>query len=116
MKAGSLRKRLTFEAPTSNLDTFNQDSPTWTEVITVWGSVQPVRGQNLALTQADTIAQTATHKITVRWHPSLIGMNQYRIRLGQTYSFSTLTDDQFAGGVTGRALAVCGAGGPCVKL
>ncbi len=84
-------------------DSFGQDVPTWTDVATVWAAVQPLRGQNLALAQAFTLSQTATHKITIRYNSQLVGQNSYRILLQpdsvpltSAPDFEDLDDSDFA--------------------
>jgi SPP1 family predicted phage head-tail adaptor len=97
MKGGKLRKRITFEQPTSTQDSYGQDIQTWEEVATVWAAVEPIRGTNLQLSGASTIVQEGTHRITCRFNSALVGQIKYRIRLGETFSFFNLTSDQFCG-------------------
>lgn len=45
MKAGWLRHRLKFLDKVVSRDAYGEEDITWTEVFTVWGSVEPMRGR-----------------------------------------------------------------------
>lgn len=66
MRAGPMRYRVTFQenVPTTR-DEFGQPVENWTNVTTVWASVEPLAGRELWY--AREILETATHKITCRW-------------------------------------------------
>lgn len=45
MRAGRLRHRVTIQEKAVTRNTFGEEVVTWSDVATVWGSVEPVRGR-----------------------------------------------------------------------
>lgn len=91
MEAGTLNRRITFLAPTAVRDSYGEDDPTWAEVCTVWASLKPLTGRQLALAQANTATSTATHEIRVRYRADLEGKVNFRVRYGErSYSINSI--------------------------
>jgi SPP1 family predicted phage head-tail adaptor len=65
LSAGTLRKRITLQQQSSSVDTYGQQISTWTDVATVWASIEPSVGRELMAAQAVNLAQPTT--ITIRW-------------------------------------------------
>jgi SPP1 family predicted phage head-tail adaptor len=45
MRGGTLRQRVTIDERTVALDTFGQETVTWSELATVWAAVHPLSGR-----------------------------------------------------------------------
>lgn len=45
MNAGILNKRITIQSKTSTRGASGEEEPIWSEVVTVWASSEPLRGQ-----------------------------------------------------------------------
>lgn len=67
LSAGTLRKRITLQQQSPSVDSYGQQSLTWTDVATVWASVEPSVGRELMAAQAVSLEQPTT--ITIRWQP-----------------------------------------------
>ena len=95
MDIGKLRKRIVIEAPTRSRDEYGQDIPVWTTIATVWGSIMPLHGQQLALARASTITATASDLIKIRYRPGLkIGFHRIRFG-GSADGFDQLTEADY---------------------
>ena len=68
ISAGTLRKRITLQQQSSSVDTYGQQISTWTDVATVWASIEPSVGRELIAAQAVRLDQPTT--ITTRWQPA----------------------------------------------
>lgn len=68
LSAGTLRKRITLQQQSTSVDTYGQQIATWTDVATVWASVEPSVGRELMAAQAVSLDQPTT--ITIRWQPA----------------------------------------------
>ncbi len=64
MMAGRLRHRLAIQDFTEEAAPSGQKQKKWTTTITVWGSVEPMKGTELF--QAQQVVPRVTHKITIR--------------------------------------------------
>lgn len=70
MRAGALRRRITFQVRSQTADSFGQQSTAWTDFLaSVPGDVQPLSGRELIAGAA--VNSEVTHLVTVRFHPSL---------------------------------------------
>ena len=69
LRAGTLRKRITFQVRSATQDAVGGQSVAWTDLITIWASLEPAAGRELMTAQAMNIEQPTT--ITVRWQPEL---------------------------------------------
>ena len=67
LSAGMLRKRITLQQQSASVDSYGQQVSTWTDVATVWASVEPSVGRELMAAQAVSLDQPTT--ITIRWQP-----------------------------------------------
>jgi SPP1 family predicted phage head-tail adaptor len=67
LRAGTLRHRITVQRRSSAVDSFGQQTTTWTTVATVWASIEPSGGKELMAAQSMAIDQPST--ITIRWQP-----------------------------------------------
>ena len=65
LSAGTLRKRITLQQQSTSVDTYGQQITTWTDVATVWASIEPSVGRELMAAQAVRLDQPTT--ITMRW-------------------------------------------------
>jgi SPP1 family predicted phage head-tail adaptor len=69
MRAGDLRRRVTFEKRSSSVDTFGQQQTTWATVLDgVPADIARLSGRELVA--AGAINAEATHMITIRYHPA----------------------------------------------
>lgn len=64
MRAGKLRHRLTIETATESQDDFGEMVKTFASAATVWGSVQPLAGNEVLA--GDKISAEVTHIIRIR--------------------------------------------------
>ncbi len=69
LSAGTLRKRITLQQQSPSVDSYGQQITTWSDVATVWASVEPSVGRELIAAQAVSLDQPTT--ITLRWQPAL---------------------------------------------
>lgn len=76
--AGSLRRRVTLEAPADVVDEIGGASREWVAVATVWAAIETPRGTTRLA--ADHPEQTITHRVTLRWREGVTG--GMRLRLG----------------------------------
>lgn len=67
IRAGQLSRRITIQQQSPSVDSFGQQVSTWTDVATVWASIEPSVGRELMAAQAVSIDQPTT--ITIRWQP-----------------------------------------------
>ena len=68
INAGTLRKRITLQQQSISVDTYGQQITTWTDVATVWASIEPSVGRELMAAQAVSLDQPTT--IMIRWQPA----------------------------------------------
>jgi SPP1 family predicted phage head-tail adaptor len=65
MRAGKLRQRVTIQSQTTARDDFGGETVTWSDVATVWASIEPLNGREYMAAQQ---LQTAvTTRIRVRY-------------------------------------------------
>lgn len=69
LSAGTLRKRITLQQQGTSVDSYGQPVTTWSDVATVWASVEPSVGRELIAAQAVSLDQPTT--ITIRWQAGL---------------------------------------------
>ena len=69
MNIGKLNKRLILQSPTETRDDHGGYDETWTDEATVWGAIEPLRGQEL--TNAQQVNPLATVKIRIRPYSGL---------------------------------------------
>lgn len=68
VSAGTLNKRITIQQQSPSVDSYGQQLTTWTDVATVWASIEPSVGRELMAAQAVSLDQPTT--ITIRWQPA----------------------------------------------
>jgi SPP1 family predicted phage head-tail adaptor len=69
MRAGDLDKRGTIQYPAKSKDSFGEDIETWTDLVTVWCSIEPVSGSEKWL-QQERISE-ANYKIKMRYRANV---------------------------------------------
>jgi SPP1 family predicted phage head-tail adaptor len=70
MRAGRLRHRVTIQEKSVSQNSFGEEVITWTDVKTVWASIEPLRGREyieLRQAQADV-----TTRIRMRHYPDIV--------------------------------------------
>lgn len=97
MRIGQMRSRLNIEQiQSSSRNEFGETAQAWAVYTTVWAAVEPLSGRNLALAQAKTITNTATHKVTMRY---LNGIDVKSMRFAMVnpngFALETLTTQQY---------------------
>jgi len=65
MNAGALRHRITIQSKTITADDYGGPVETWADVATVWASVEPLQGRELA--NAQTVNAETTTRIRMRY-------------------------------------------------
>ena len=69
MRAGSLRQRITFQQLTVASDSYSKSDPTWTDQLTTYGAVWPLRG--VERMEALKLDNEVTHKVRVRFNSEI---------------------------------------------
>lgn len=69
MRAGDLRHQVTIQQFESIDDGGGGHEEVWTDLTTVWGSVEPLNGKERY--DAQQIQATLSHKIRIRYYPNL---------------------------------------------
>lgn len=69
MRSGPLRHRITFQSKSQVKDEFGQYKESWSDLFTVWGSVDPISGREL-LASKQVIGET-THRIRTRYRDGI---------------------------------------------
>ena len=65
VSAGVLNRRVTIQERLSTQDSFGAQSTAWTDVVTLWASIEALSGGELL--RAQSIATEVSHQITVRY-------------------------------------------------
>jgi len=63
--AGDLNRRVTIQTRASNQDSFGAQSTAWSDLASVWASIEPLTGRELM--NAQTISTEISHRITLRY-------------------------------------------------
>lgn len=69
MSAGKYTKRLTLKRPVKTESGFGDAVTSWTDVGTVWASIEPLKGREALLAQQLQAPQDC--RICIRYHPAL---------------------------------------------
>lgn len=116
MKAGKLRHRLLFEAPTSDVDSDGALADGWVDAFAVSPSmpcqVEHLTGRELIAAQA--VATAATHRITTRYRDGFSSQQRATDQAsGAVYNIEAVLPDDVSGRRYVRLLASSGlnAGG-----
>lgn len=93
LAAGVMRQRLAMQAPTAGVDAFNQPVPAWNTVMTMWGHVEEMLGQERFA--AEQYVGKKLARIRTRYAPSLQPTAGWRIvnsRSGTVYEILAVID------------------------
>jgi SPP1 family predicted phage head-tail adaptor len=71
MRAGDLRRRVTFQSRSMAADTYGAQSPVWTDVASVWAEVSPLSGRELMAAQSINVE--ISHMVTIRFQQQFAG-------------------------------------------
>lgn len=69
VRAGNLRKRLTFQTKDAAQDALGEPVNTWTTIFTCWGEIIPLTGRELIA--AASIQSEVSHTVMVRYRTEL---------------------------------------------
>ncbi len=92
MRAGLLSQRITVQRPVETQDSTGDPVVAWTDVATVWGSIEPARASE-ALRSGQIVAEMGA-KVMLRYAP-VIGALDEKWRLvhgGVFYNISSVTN------------------------
>ena len=70
MRAGDLRHRVTIQQKSVVRDTYGEEDVTWTDVATVWGSVEPLQGREFI--EAKQTQAEITTRIRMRYRSGIL--------------------------------------------
>lgn len=73
MRAGRLRHRLSVERYTTTQDDWGDEVQAWESIATVWGSVEPLRGNERH--RAMQVQATEEVRVLMRWQPDIADLN-----------------------------------------
>jgi SPP1 family predicted phage head-tail adaptor len=69
ISSGLMRERVTIQAPSEQRNQFGEATVAWSDVATVWASVQGMSAREyLAAQQVDSVV---THKVRIRFFPGI---------------------------------------------
>jgi SPP1 family predicted phage head-tail adaptor len=68
-KAGDYRKLVTIQQRSLTQDSYGGQSETWSDVMTVWASIEPLSSRELMAAQA--VQSETTHQIRIRYMPGI---------------------------------------------
>lgn len=77
MRIGKLRKRLSVKELSTVPDGAGGTEPTWTEVLSTWGSIKPMKGRRLM--EYGQIVQGTPYDITLRYREDLTINKDFKI-------------------------------------
>ena len=69
ISSGLMRERITIQAPTEQRNQFGEATVTWSDVATVWASVQGLSAREYLAAQQ--VGSIITHKIRIRFFPGI---------------------------------------------
>lgn len=81
MQAGRLRHRITIQEPVVARNGFNEAITTWSNVATVWASVEPISGREFFA--AEHVQSEITHRVRLRYRPGVT--SEMRVSFGGRY-------------------------------
>jgi len=90
LQAGSLNRQVTFQQRGTTLDSFGQQSETWTTVLTARASVEPLSGSELVSAGAQ-IGETMV-TVIVRYRPTITQALRLTYQ-GAVYNIISVVDD-----------------------
>ena len=81
MRAGNLRHRVTLQSPTGSRDSVGERTTTWTDVSTVWASVNPLTARELIA--AGQVQSELSHRVCIRHSSSVAAIDaSWRVLFG----------------------------------
>ena len=83
MQIGKLRHRLQLQEATETQDTYGAVTSAWATITTVWGSIEPLRGNEALLAQE--VHGSMVHRILIRAYTDLTV--KWRIYDGKRYFY-----------------------------
>lgn len=81
MRAGRLNKRITIQTRTDPQDAGGAGIPTWTDLATVWASIEPLKGRELIA--ADAANSEVSGNIRIRYRAGVSASS--RVKYGARY-------------------------------
>lgn len=69
MKVNKLRHRVQIQSPTRNQNELGEVTEGWATASTVWASVEPLSGRELA--KAQQVQADVTHRVIIRYRPGV---------------------------------------------
>lgn len=90
MTPGELNRRLVLEAPVESADGAGGVTRSYTPVMTLWASVEPVSARNSVV--ADAFGATVTHRIVIRRRAAVTTRHRF-VEGERIYRIVTLRDD-----------------------
>ncbi len=79
ISAGNLRHQITIEQVVEGRDSFNAVTEEWVPIVTLWASVEPIRGREFF--EAQRVNAEISHRIKVRYYPGIT--SKMRARFGE---------------------------------
>jgi SPP1 family predicted phage head-tail adaptor len=91
MRAGKLRHQITIQRKSLTTDEYGGPVETWADVDTVWASVEPLSGRELA--NAQTVNAEITTRITMRYLAGVIAADRIVFE-GRFYNLQSVIDEE----------------------
>ena len=76
MSIGQLRHRLSPQAPTATADSYGGRTIVWTDVVTLWGRIDSLRGAEQL--HGMQLGERVTHRITIRFREDVSAVQRLR--------------------------------------
>lgn len=89
IKSGSMRERITIEAPTESRSPLGEATLSWATFATVWASVDGLSSREML--QAQQANAIASHKIRIRFLPGLLHTHRVVWR-GRTMEIASVVE------------------------
>lgn len=70
INAGDFRERVTIQTRASGVDSLGQESTTWSDTLTCWASVEPLRGREYFA--AGEVQSAVDVRIRIRWREGIV--------------------------------------------
>lgn len=89
MLAGQLRKRITVQVRSTATDSVGSQATTWSDVCTLWASVEPTGGKEILAGEA--MRGVSVFTITTRYYPGITPKNRILFE-GVPYDILNIND------------------------
>ena len=93
IRTGDLNRRITLQARNTALDTWGQQTTTWTDLLTCWASIAPLSGRELELAKA--INAAISHEITILYRPGVTASHR-AVYQGRVLNIEAVLDPNMA--------------------